>query len=153
MTDSPAPPPLIVGLHLVRPGVEPPVYHSPGAAAVDLAAALDVTIPARGLMAVPTGLVFAVPAGHFLAIFARSSTPLKRGLMVANGVGVVDSDYCGPADEIKVQVINVTDTPVTVSRGDRLAQGIVLAAPRVDWDEQAAPAATESRGGFGSTGA
>ncbi len=48
----------------------------------------------------------AVPDGHFLAIFARSSTPLKRGLVVANGVGVIDSDYCGPADEVKIQVLN-----------------------------------------------
>ena len=53
--------------------------------------------------------MIAVPNGYFLGIFARSSTPLKRGLMVANGVGVVDADYCGPEDEIKVQVLNVTD--------------------------------------------
>ena len=46
--------------------------------------------------------------GHFLGVFARSSTPLKRGLMVANGVGVVDSDYCGPTDEMKIQVLNFT---------------------------------------------
>ena len=52
----------------------------------------------------PTGLVIAVPAGHFLGVFARSSTPLKRGLMVANGVGIVDSDYSGPTDEIKIEV-------------------------------------------------
>jgi len=92
-----------------------------------------------------------VPNGYFLGIFARSSTPLKRGLMVANGVGVVDSDYCGPADEVKVQVINVTDASVLVKRGDRIAQGIVLPAPRVAWqevDEVEQP----TRGGFGSTG-
>ncbi len=71
----------------------------------------------------------------FLAVFARSSTPLKRGLMVANGVGVVDSDYCGPADEIKVPVINVTTGPVRLSAGDRIAQGILLPAPRVSWEE------------------
>ena len=49
--------------------------------------------------------------GLFLGIFARSSTPLKRGLMVANGVGVVDSDYCGPADEVKIAVMNFTAAP------------------------------------------
>jgi dUTP pyrophosphatase len=95
--------------------------------------------------------VIAVPEGHFLGIFARSSTPLKRGLVVANGVGVVDADYCGPADEVKVQLLNVTDQPVSVRRGDRLAQGIVLPAPRIEWEEVAEmPAPT--RGGFGSTG-
>ena len=122
-----------------------------GAAGFDLAAATDMEIPPHSIRLVGTGLVIAVPSGHFLGIFARSSTPLKRGLMVANGVGIIDSDYCGPEDEIKIQVLNVTDAPVKVSRGDRLAQGIVLPAPRVEWEEVKEITAT-SRGGFGSTG-
>ena len=65
---------------------------------------------------IPTGLVIRAPEGHFLGIFARSSTPLKRGLMVANGVGVVDEDYCGPNDEVKIQVLNFTDAPVHVKK-------------------------------------
>jgi len=101
---------------------------------------------------VPTGLVIAVPAGHFLGIFARSSTPLKRGLMVANGVGIVDSDYCGPSDEIKIEVFNFTQRVVEVRKGDRLAQGVVLPFVRVEWREGAAPSGA-SRGGFGATGA
>ena len=123
-----------------------------GAAGFDLASAVDLEIPPREIRLVGTGLVIAVPNGCFLGVFARSSTPLKRGLMVANGVGVVDADYCGPEDEIRIQVLNITDQPVTVKRGDRLAQGIVLPAPRVEWDEvEEMTAAT--RGGFGSTGA
>ena len=106
----------------------------------------------RGEIAlVPTGLVIAVPAGHFLGIFARSSTPLKRGLVVANGVGVVDSDYSGPADEIKIQVMNVSPGPVFVKRGDRLAQGVILPFVRAEFEDADAPA-TANRGGFGSTG-
>jgi dUTP pyrophosphatase len=127
---------------------EPATGRSAG---FDLAAAADIEIPARSIRLVGTGLVIAVPEGHFLGIFARSSTPLKRGLMVANGVGVVDADYCGPADEIKIQLLNITDAPVKVARGDRLAQGIVLPCPRVEWeevDEMNVP----TRGGFGSTG-
>ena len=123
-----------------------------GAAGFDLAAAADIEIPPRSIRLVGTGLVIAVPDGYFLGIFARSSTPLKRGLMVANGVGIVDSDYCGPADEIKIQVLNITDAPVKVARGDRLAQGIVLPCPRVTWEEVEEIAAP-TRGGFGSTGA
>jgi dUTP pyrophosphatase len=92
-----------------------------------------------------------VPEGHFLAILARSSTPLTRGLIVANGMGVVDSDYCGPTDEVKIQVLNITDAPVHVAAGDRIAQGMVLAAPRVTFVE-ATTADGPSRGGFGSTG-
>ena len=100
---------------------------------------------------VPTGLVIEVPAGMFLGIFARSSTPMRRGLMVANGVGVVDPDYCGPEDEVKVAVMNFTAAPVTVRKGDRIAQGIFLAAPRVSWEEHEELRDT-SRGGFGATG-
>src|SRR6476620_10634809 len=121
------------------------------AAGFDLAAAVDMEIPPRSIRLVGTGLVIGVPDGHFLGIFARSSTPLKRGLMVANGVGVIDADYCGPEDEIKIQVLNITDAPVKVTRGDRLAQGIVLPCPRVEWDE-IDETSQPSRGGFGSTG-
>ncbi len=69
--------------------------------------------------------------------------------MVANGVGIIDSDYCGPADEIKIQVLNITDAPVKVARGDRLAQGIVLPCPRVEWEE-VEEMSVPTRGGFGS---
>lgn len=127
-----------------------PAYATTGAAAFDLAASADTVVPPHAIALVPTGLVVAVPDGHFLAILARSSTPLKRGLMVANGMGVVDADYCGPADEVRIQVINVTDQPVTVAAGDRIAQAMVLAAPRVTFVE--GETSTASRGGFGSTG-
>ena len=105
-----------------------------GAAGFDLAAAVDLEIPPRSIRLVGTGLVIAVPEGHFLGVFARSSTPLKRGLMVANGVGIVDADYCGPTDEIKIEVFNFTDTAVTVRAGDRLAQGIILPFVRAEWE-------------------
>ena len=108
-------------------------------------------VPPRQIALVRTGLVIEVPAGCFLGIFARSSTPLKRGLMVANGVGVIDPDYSGPTDEIMIQVINVTDLDVQVRRGDRLAQGIVLPAPHVTWEE-VTEIRDASRGGFGATG-
>ena len=120
-------------------------------AGFDLAAAVDIEIPPRSIRLVGTGLVIAVPEGYFLGIFARSSTPLKRGLMVANGVGIIDADYCGPADEIKVQLLNFTDAPVHIKRGDRLAQGIVLPSPSIEWEE-VGEMSQPTRGGFGSTG-
>jgi dUTP pyrophosphatase len=64
---------------------------------------------------------------------------------------VVDSDYAGPADEVRIPVLNVTHEEVQVSRGDRIAQGIILPAPRVEWHE-VAELRRESRGGFGATG-
>jgi dUTP pyrophosphatase len=142
---------LPVRIRRLDPNVPIPEYQTAGAAGFDLAASTAVDVPAGEIALVPTGLVIEVPTGHFLGIFARSSTPLKRGLMVANGVGIVDSDYCGPTDEIKVAVLNFTATAVKVSAGDRLAQGLLLPAPRIEWDEVTELAAT-SRGGFGGTG-
>jgi len=143
---------LSVRIHRLDPAVALPKYETGGAAGFDLAAREDTVIPAGAVALVPTGLVIEVPRGHFLGIFARSSTPLKRGLMVANGVGVIDEDYCGPADEIKIQVLNFTQAPVTVARGDRIAQGLLLPVTRAEWDETGAPLRSDSRGGFGATG-
>ena len=139
-----------VRIHRLDPSVSLPVYQTGGSAGFDLAASADLTVQPGQVALVPTGLVIEVPAGHFLGIFARSSTPLKRGLIVANGVGVVDSDYSGPADEIKIAVLNVTTAPVDVKRGDRLAQGVIIPFVRARWQERAPEGA--SRGGFGSTG-
>ena len=132
-------------------GVGLPHAATGRAAGFDLASAVDIEIPPRSIRLVGTGLVIAVPEGYFLGIFARSSTPLKRGLIVANGVGVIDADYCGPGDEIKVQLLNFTDAPVQVKRGDRLAQGIVLPSPSIEWNE-VEEMGEPTRGGFGSTG-
>ena len=140
----------MIRISRVHPDATLPEYQTAGAAGFDLAAVADVTIEAGRVALIPTGLVIQVPAGMFLGIFARSSTPLKRGLMIANGVGVVDPDYCGPADEVKIAVMNFTAGPVTVRAGDRIAQGIVLEAPRVQWRE--ADVDGTSRGGFGSSG-
>lgn len=128
-----------------------PSYQTAGAAGFDLAASADLTIQPGQIALVPTGLVIAVPSGHFLGIFARSSTPLKRGLVVANGVGVLDSDYSGPTDELKIQLMNVTGVTVDVKRGDRLAQGVIMPFIRAEFIEAAA-ATGPDRGGFGSTG-
>jgi dUTP pyrophosphatase len=140
-----------VSIHRLDPNVPLPSYQTDGAAGFDLAASAEVVIQPGEVALVPTGLVIAVPAGHFLGVFARSSTPLKRGLIVANGVGVVDSDYCGPSDEIKIEVLNVTASPVTVRRGDRLAQGVIIPYVKGEWREKLG-ATQPSRGGFGATG-
>jgi dUTP pyrophosphatase len=142
---------VLVRLHRLDPAVGLPRYETPGAAGFDLAANADMTVAPGEVALVPTGLVIEVPAGHFLGVFARSSTPLKRGLMVANGVGVVDSDYCGPHDEIKIEVLNFTAAPVLIRRGDRLAQGVIIPAVRAEWQE-IDELRRDTRGGFGATG-
>jgi dUTP pyrophosphatase len=133
------------------PTIALPAYGTNEAAGFDLAAAHDVTVPPHRIALVRTGLIIEVPTGHCLAIFARSSTPLKRGLQVANGVGIVDPDYNGPADEVMIQVLNFTELDVQIRRGDRLAQGIILPAPRVTWHE-VDQVQDVTRGGFGATG-
>lgn len=139
-----------VRIRRLSPSAAVPRYETAGAAGFDLSASQDMTVQPGEVTLVPTGLVIEVPPGTFLGVFARSSTPLKRGLMVANGVGVVDPDYCGPTDEVKIEVYNFTARPVHLKAGDRIAQGILIPILRVEWDEAAA-LGTESRGGFGAT--
>jgi dUTP pyrophosphatase len=141
----------LVRIKRLSESVPLPRYESDGAAAFDLAAAAETIVEPGRVALVPTGLVIEVPTGMFLAIFARSSTPLKRGLMVANGVGIVDEDYCGPDDEVKIAVLNFTANAVRVAAGDRLAQGMLLPVNRVTWQDTDM-LRKESRGGFGSTG-
>ena len=141
---------ITVGIRALN-GAPTPEYQTPGAAAFDLSAAADLVVAPGGLALVPTGLVFAVPPGHFLAIVARSSLA-RRGLIVANGLGVLDSDYRGPEDEAKVLVLNYTQGPVAIARGDRLAQAFVLRVPRVTFVPLSHDEGEGSRGGFGSTG-
>ncbi|HET7618773.1 MAG TPA: dUTP diphosphatase [Vicinamibacterales bacterium] len=132
------------------PGVPLPRYETHGSAGFDLAARREMSIEPGEVALVPTGLVIEVPAGYFLAVFARSSTPLKRGLMVANGVGVIDQDYCGPEDEVKVEVYNFTARPVHLKAGDRIAQGLFIPVGQAEWQEVDV-IREDSRGGFGAT--
>ena len=133
------------------PSIPLPEYKTPGSVAFDLSPSVDTVIPPHEIRLVPTGLVICTPPGHMLAIAARSSTPLKRGLVIANGVGIVDQDYCGPADEIKLQLLNFSDKPVEIKKGDRLAQGLFIPVERAEWEETK-ELNGNSRGGFGSTG-
>lgn len=100
---------------------------------------------------VPTGLVIEVPEHHALLVVARSSLPIKKRLMVANGVGVVDTDYRGPTDEVKVEVYNFSQQPAVIEEGERIAQGLIVPVARASWLEVNEASGPE-RGGFGSTG-
>jgi dUTP pyrophosphatase len=71
-------------------------------------------------------------------------------LLIPNGVGIIDQDYCGEGDELKVQVLNFSDEAVLVKKGERIAQGLFLPVMRVEWDE--IEELGQGRGGFGSTG-
>lgn len=135
----------------IRPEAVMPAYKTSGAAGFDLAAVETVTIAPKTITLISTGLVAAVPEGYMLMLCSRSSTPLKKGLTPPHGVGILDSDYRGPTDEIKIMVYNFLDTPVTVEKGERIAQGIIIKAEQCELVDS--PISTESsRGGYGSTG-
>lgn len=128
-----------------------PKYHTTGSAGFDFYARATTTIAPKEITRIPTGLIIAAPAGYFLAIVPRSSTPQKKGLTMPNCVGIIDSDYCGDQDEISILVYNFTDVPVTVEKNERIAQGLFLKVEQSEWEETEQITET-SRGGFGSTG-
>jgi len=127
-----------------------PEYKTRGAVAFDLMARADTVIPARSIGYVPLNVAMTIPAGHMILLAARSSLH-KKGLMMANGVGVVDEDFCGNGDEYKAALYNFTDSAVAVSRGDRIVQAILKPYEKADWDE-VDDLERETRGGFGTTG-
>ncbi|MDX2776601.1 hypothetical protein PV379_04525 [Streptomyces caniscabiei] len=106
-----------------------------GAACFDLTCREGVTIPAGKIKPVPLNIALKVPDGHALLLFSRSSTPLRKGLMMANSVGVVDPFYCGDDDENLAFLYNFTDQPVTVEAGDRIVQGMIIKTEPITWQE------------------
>lgn len=148
--DGDAPPPLRVRVMRIDPDLPLPVYETPGAVGFDLLARLETTVEPRGIGRIPANVVVETPPGYMLLVAARSSLPGRKGLSVPHGIGVIDQDYCGPRDEVLVQVYNFTDAPVTVARGDKIAQGVFVRVDRASWEE-ADFSERRSRGGFGST--
>lgn len=128
-----------------------PRYETAGSVGFDLITRQTTVVPANSFALVPGNVVVQLPPGYMLMVASRSSTPRRTGLIVPHGIGVIDSDYGGPDDEVKVQVWNPTADAVTVDRGDRIAQGIVMEIQRVEWEE-VVDLDAPSRGGFGSTG-
>lgn len=142
--------PLPIRITRVHPEAVLPSYKTPGAVAFDLPLVEDLVIPPHSNAKGRTGLVFKIPEGYGLFLFARSSTFEKTGLMLANGVGVIDQDFCGATDEVLVNYWNAGDEEVRLPKGTRLAQGAFLPILRATWEEGEAIGAT--RGGFGTTG-
>ncbi len=109
-----------------------------GAACFDFICRETVTIGPGQIKPVAQNVALKVPDGHALLLFSRSSTPMRKGLMLANGVGVVDPFYCGNDDENYAFLHNITDHPVTVEAGDKVVQGMIIKTESVQWDEVSA---------------
>ena len=128
-----------------------PTYQTAGSAGFDIYARENTVIAPKAIALVPSNLIIATPPGYMFVIASRSSTPKRKGLMVANGIGIVDSDYSGPEDEIKILVYNFTENEVVVEKGERIAQGLFVKVEQGQWEE-VDEMSTKTRGGFGSTG-
>lgn len=130
-----------------------PSYATPGSAAMDLRACVteNVVIAPGARVVVPSGIAIALPSADYVALlFARSGLATKGGICLANGVGVIDSDYRG---EIGVALLNTGSEPYTILPGDRIAQLMVtpVVQPTVELVDEL-PATDRGEGGFGSTG-
>ena len=128
-----------------------PIYETGGSVGFDIIAREDVSVSPKEMGMIPSNLIVEVPDGYMLVVASRSSTPRKKGLTPPHGFGIIDQDYCGSKDEIKVLVYNFLDEKVEISRGEKIAQGVFVKIDRFEWDE-VDEVKNESRGGFGSTG-
>ena len=129
-----------------------PAYGTSGAAGMDVLAAVeaDLLLMPGDRVAVPTGLMMAVPAGHEMQVRARSGLALKEGLAVLNAPGTIDCDYRG---EVKIILANLGSESFTIPRGMRIAQLVLAPYVRCDWAEtDSLDDTARGSGGFGSTG-
>jgi dUTP pyrophosphatase len=133
-------------------GLELPHYATAGSAGCDLRAAVTETISiAPGArLAVPTGLILAIPEGFEGQVRARSGAALKSGIACLNAPGTIDSDYRG---EVKVILANLGAEPFQIRRGDRIAQLVIAPVARAQFEIVSdLPSSSRGSGGFGSTG-
>lgn len=121
--------------------------HSAG---YDFVAAEGVYVRPHSISLIPTGIKCQLEPEYYLQLALRSSTPKKKGLMLANGIGIIDADYYNNSDNeghIMFQVYNFTDDTVEIEAGERIGQGTILRYYITEDDN----ATGKREGGFGST--
>ncbi|MEM7036931.1 MAG: dUTP diphosphatase [Bacteroidota bacterium] len=146
----------MVTIDIVNTSGQPvPFYATEQSAGMDLHAAnaAPITLEPGQRVLVPTGLHIALPVGYEAQIRPRSGLAYKHGLTVLNAPGTIDADYRG---EIGVLLINHGEAPFTIEQGERIAQMVVAAHARVEWNTvnqvDELGATTRGAGGFGHTG-
>lgn len=135
-------------------GLPLPAYATREAAGMDVCAALPADSPVTLLPGeralISTGLRMAIPPGYEIQVRPRSGLAIRQGIGMVNTPGTIDSDYRGV---VGVILINWGAEPVTVRRGDRIAQFVLAPVVRAQWEESLSLNDTErGEGGFGSTG-
>ena len=137
-------------IHRLDPDLPMPARELPGDAGFDLYARMDTTLNPGDRALIPTGVSIALPDGYVALVHPRSGLAIKHGFTLANAPGTIDAGYRG---EISVIGLNAGGEPLTLKRGDRVAQLVILELPAVTVVEVASlPGSVRSAGGFGSTG-
>lgn len=132
----------------LHPDAIVPTYGTPGAACFDLYSVKDAYEPFT--MLAPTGLAFEVPEDHVMLVFSRSGMGIKQGIRLQNCVGVIDSDYRG---EVMVALQSDRGHDISVNKGDRIAQAMVIPVQQMTFEVVDELSSTErGEGGFGSSG-
>jgi dUTP pyrophosphatase len=152
-----------IRIHRKYKDVPLPERKTPHSAGLDVYAAEQVELLPGKVALVPTGLIIESPPGYFFKIHIRSGFSVKNGICLANDVGIIDEDYCGPQDEVKIALVRLynpndlqKDQPFVIEKGTRIAQIIFEknTLRQIEWEEMDSPDfAGKTRGGFGSTGA
>jgi len=135
-----------------NPDLPLPSYQSGGSSGLDLRAAVvkEVTLRPGEIMLIPTGLSISLPKGYEAQIRPRSGLALRYGLGLVNSPGTIDADYRG---EVGVIAINWGKKPLTIRRGERIAQVVISKVSRARVEEADELDATKrGKGGFGHSG-
>lgn len=128
-----------------------PAYETSGACCFDLYSRIDMTVAPHEIALIPTNIIIVVPEGYMFVVAPRSSTPRKKGLLSPHGIGIIDQDYQGEKDEVLFQAYNFTEKEVVITKGERIAQGCVIAIAKPELVE-VTEVTSKTRGGIGSTG-
>lgn len=129
-----------------------PAYETFASAGMDLKAFLETEVVLQPMerKLIPTGIFIELPEGYEAQIRPRSGLALKNGITVLNSPGTIDADYRG---EVKILLINFSDTEFLVRNGDRIAQMIIAKHERVNWEEvEVLTETVRGAGGYGHTG-
>ena len=131
---------------------EVPAYATVASAGMDLRANLAEPVVLKSLerALIPTGLFIELPVGYEAQIRPRSGLAFKKGVTVLNSPGTIDADYRG---EVKVLLVNLSNENFTVENGERIAQMIIAAHEKVEWEQvETLEETVRGAGGFGHTG-
>lgn len=135
-----------------KSGLALPQYETAHAAGMDMRAFVteEIIIKPMQRILVPTGLHIELPVGYEAQIRPRSGLAYKHGISIVNSPGTIDADYRG---EIKVLLINLSDTDFVVNNGDRIAQMVIAKHETVSWESAEELSDTaRGEGGYGHTG-